>query len=219
MGFAVAFQGGVYEAGPPLLDAVLASVRRGLSAADEVFTLVMGDQIDVDAAVGLAAALLGGSDPAGVAEGARLASRLGDPRLVAFVERVVEQQDLAILLAPDPLAPLVGMGASVEDALLRTWAELAPLLEDRRRAELLERLRHAGLRDLELGVLARVGSEEEVDLWLPTILSEGVPPDAASAFRVGLQRAQPVADSFRAVWDALPLVVRRQIALDRPTED
>jgi hypothetical protein len=118
--------------------------------------------------VGLAAALLQHPTAVTVAEGARLAIALHPSPLDDLVVLALDAHDPALLLAVDP----AGGGASVEDTLLRAAALVARLDDAFLRDKVLTRLRHAGLPELELAVLAAYGDLAELQRWLPALLEE-----------------------------------------------
>ena len=207
MTFPVTVGDRVFPHAPALLAGVLVDARAGGGTiffeqppSRWLLPLVDAGRLARETAVALAAALLRGADPAGVCEGARLAAPLNDARLLPLIRFAVEGHDIGLLLATDPLCP----GQSVEDALLRAWAELAGWDDPAHRGTLLERLRNAGLAEAELGVLARCGTEEEVRMWLPIVLIEGLPPGGSEALAVGCARPEPIASLFRLAAEAFP---------------
>src|SRR5688572_726307 len=83
----------------------------------------------------------------------RLAAELANARLSSMIGAALEGHDVGVLLHPDPMVP----GHSVEDALLRSWATVAPLADATVRGPLLERLRNAGITDVEVRVIGQHG--------------------------------------------------------------
>lgn len=176
-----------------------------------VVDLVRAGALEADIAVGLAAALIRARDAASVCEGARLAALLGDRKLAELLPVALAGHDTGLLLHADPVMP----GQSVEDALLRAWAVVAPNEDAATRGDLLDKLRHAGLTDVEAHVLAVFGTADEIRRWLPVVLIEGLPRGATDSLARGFLRggaeavalgdvlgaaARPVA---RAVWERL----------------
>jgi hypothetical protein len=198
--------------GPPALAATAiedaknggGTVVPGVPTSQWVIDLVARGALEREIAVSLAAMMLGGSQGGAVAEGARLAARLRHPQLDALVGTAVMGQDIGVMLEPDPARP----GRSTEDALLAAWAEIAPLDDANVRAALLERLRNAGLNDLELQVLAVWGTPAEIRQWMPSVFIEGVPRGASGAVTIGTVRGGEVAAAIRAVVADLPPAVR-----------
>lgn len=189
-----------------------------------VVELVRAGSLEADVAVGLAAALLRSRDAAAVCEGARLAAQLRDPKLGEMLPVALTGHDTGMLLHADPVMP----GQSVEDALLRAWAQVADLSDATNRGALLGRLRHAGLSEVEAHVLATHGTADELRRWLPVVLIEGLPRGAADSLAHGLRRggaesgaivdalaagARPVA---LAVWQRLAAVDPARAAEVRP---
>jgi hypothetical protein len=153
-------------------DAGVASgtVVPGKRPAEWVMDLVRAGSFDRRLAIGLAAALIQNPEVATVREGARLAQALGDPVLGPLVRRALDGHDTALLLQSDPGRP----GASAEDTLLEAACPLCDLADPEVRRPLLERLRHAGLRSLEAAALLRFGDVEDLEAWLPAVLTEGL---------------------------------------------
>ncbi len=176
MSFPLEIGGRVLVDPPALAAAVTADAEAGGGTvvpgdppAVWLMQLVSAGALSPELAVGLSAALLQSLIPAAIAEGARLAVATGDPRLAEITRLALAAKDVGLLFHPDPGAPT---GGSVEDALLGAAVALSDLSDGSVRAELLERLRHAGLRDLELTVLATHGTAGEVGRWLPALLAE-----------------------------------------------
>ncbi len=170
--------GGRVVASPPELAALAqadangpgGTVVPGLRPWQWIVGLVQAGALDPKLAMGLGAALLQNANPVTVAEGARLAEALHPSPLDRLVLLALDAHDAALLLQNDPARPEF----SVEDSLLRSAAAVAPLDNDTVRANLLTRLRHAGLPELELIVLLAHGSPTEIALWMPALLEEGL---------------------------------------------
>lgn len=171
---------------PSLLAEVVAQAGAGARPSGWIATA----SIDPALKVGLAAAMIRHEHGPTVAEGARLAGVLGDPRLIALCRLALDTQDTGVLLAADP----ADAGRSVEDALLVAVARGGAHDDEAERETMLSRLRNAGLRDEELWVLLGWGSAREVAEWLPGLCEEGV-PDGLDAVRPELRAA---VDSVRA---------------------
>lgn len=162
---------------PPALAALVRSdcgaasgtVVPGKRPAEWIVDLVRAGAFEARLAVGLAAALVQNPDAATICEGARLAVALADRVLGPLIRRALDGHETVLLLQADPAAP----GASVEDTLLAAAVALCDLADPEVRRPLLERLRHAGLRDLELPALLRFGDAEDLRQWLPAVLTEG----------------------------------------------
>jgi hypothetical protein len=189
-----------WKDGPELLEAVLADARAGGGqvVAGQGPSRWLGDLVDLgaldlDLAVGLVAALLQQREDAGaVAEASRFAVQLGRKELGELVVMSLDAFDTALLLTADPLRP----GASVEDALLEAAVRLGDLAVPELRARLLPRLRNAGLTSLECQILARHGTASEVLLWLPAVLTEGIPEGTSGALVDGLARGGDETDAL-----------------------
>jgi hypothetical protein len=158
-------------------------------------------------AIGLAAALLQLGDPAGLVEAAELGARLGAEELGPVLRAAVDALDVGVLLERAPGAP----DASVEDALLRGWAALAPADDPAALRALLERLRNAGLRDLELRALAERGSAELIAELLPFILVEELPASDVDVLARAIARGPDEASAIMASASTLPVAQRRAI--------
>lgn len=156
--------------------------------------LVADGRLAQPLAVGLCAALLRASEGPAVAEGARLAVRLGEPALGALLLHALDGHDVGLLLQVDPGDP----GRSVEDTLLRCAARAADLSDPATREPFLERLRNAALQAEELFTLCDHGTAEELARWLPAILTEGVPAAAEAAVASRLARGDDGAALLRA---------------------
>lgn len=173
--------------------------------------LVNKGAIDLDVAFALVALILASRDPAAVAEAARLGARLPPKLLQSLFPAAIDAQDTGVLLHPDPFLP----SRSVEDALLTAWAATAP--DDLAvRAPLIERLRNAGLPDLEVALLVRHGTPEEIRTTLPLVFIEGVPAGTAEALSPILARGDAVVNAFRAVLQGLSKPVLAEIARRNP---
>ena len=173
--------------------------------------LVQKGAIDLDVAAALVALILGSGDPATVAEAARLGAKLPPSLLQSLFPAAIDAQDTGVLLHPDPFLP----SRSVEDALLAAWADTAPESLGVR-ALLLDRLRNAGLPDLEVALLARRGTPEEIGATLPQVFLEGVPPGTAEALTPLLSRGDEVMDAFGKVLRSLSKPVLAEIARRNP---
>lgn len=155
--------------------------------------LIASGDLPEDMAVALAAALLQDSQPAVLVESAHLARALGRRELGQVLIAALDAHDVGVLLVA---APGEAQG-SVEDVLLLAATELADLSDASVRSSLLERLRLAGLAEVELDVLSRAGSPAEVRTWLPAILSESL-PNGASLVHL-LRRAETREDTVRTL--------------------
>jgi len=183
MPFPLSHAGRTWNDGPALLAAVIADARGegagSFSAegpAEWLGALVDASKLEPDLAVGLVAALLQRRDEAGaVAEASRLAVRLGRRDLGDLLLMALDACDTGLLLTADPRRP----ARSVEDALLDAAGQLADLSNPDIRGRLLPRLRNAGLVAHECAALTRYGTVDEIRMWLPAILLEGVPEGAA----------------------------------------
>ncbi len=175
-----------YADPPALLAEVVAQAARGARPSGWIASAA----IDPALKLGLSAAMIRHDHGPTVAEGARLAGVLGDPRLIALCRLALDTQDTGVLLAADP----ADAGHSVEDALLVVVARSDTHDDAATRESMLTRLRNAGLRDEELWVLLGWGTAREVTEWLPGLCEEGV-PDGLDAVRPELRAA---VDSVRA---------------------
>jgi len=201
-----------WKDGPDLLAAVLADAKAGGGqvVAGRGPSQWLGDLIEAGAlepelAVGLVAALLQQrTDACAVSEAARLAVLLGRADLGELVVMSLDAYDTAFLLTADPLR----RAASVEDALLDAAVRLADLAEPEVRARLLPRLRNAGLTSLECMILARHGTASEIRLWLPAVLTEGLPEGSPGSLVEGLARGGPETDALLEVLEAAEAEVR-----------
>lgn len=146
--------------------------------------LIAAGSLDGDVAAALVAVMLNGTDAGVITEGARLAARVEHAMIRGMFPAAVDAQDVGLLLHADPFVA----NASVEDALLRAWAAVAPTAQDAIRKPLLERLRNAGLPDVETAVLVRHGTPDEIRGILPTVFIEGVPTGVPEALRGALDR-------------------------------
>jgi len=165
-------------AGPPELAALAqgdadgpgGTVVEGQRPAQWVMGLVASGDLERRLAIGLGAALLQHARPATVAEGARLAEALHPSPLSPLVVHALSAHDTLLLLQVDPARP----DRSVEDTLLRSAVAVADLRDQGVRGQVLERLRHAGLPELEAEVLLEHGTIEELRRWVPALRSEGL---------------------------------------------
>lgn len=160
------------------------------------------DEVERELIVGLCAALIRAGHPASVVEAAVLATEHGLHELAPVFRAAVAGLDIGVLLHPDPRRD----GGSVEDALLRAWARVEDGTADRT-TELLDRLSHAGLRDVELATLARLGDEEAILARLPAILAENLPVEDVESLAHALARGGAVADAVCAAAESMDGVV------------
>lgn len=174
--------------------------------------LVTGGKVEPDVAGALVALALASRDPAAVSEAARLATRIAPEALSSLFPAAIDAQDTGVLLHADPFIP----HHSVEDALLRAWAAVAPD-DPAVRTPLLERLRNAGLSDVEVSLLARHGSPAEIRTALPLVFIEGVPADAAEALSPVLARDASVGEALSDVLRRLPTATRAEIVRRNPS--
>lgn len=191
MPFPLSVAGRSFASGPGLAIAVVEDARAGggtvvpgAAPSRWVMDLVRSGQLEADIAVALSAALVRTPQPAAIAEGARLAAGLREPRLAQLLQAAIAGHDVGLLLHADPLVA----GQSVEDGLLRAWAAVAALDAAEARTELLQHLRNAGLSGVETMVLATHGTPAEIRQWLPAVFAEGTPPDAGASLGAGLLR-------------------------------
>lgn len=143
--------------------------------------------------VALCAALVRGRKPAAVSEAAAMALQCELHELAPVFAAAVGGLELGLLLHADPRSA----ESSIEDSLLISWAAVER--ESERAESLLDRLRHAGLRDVELRLLMRLGAPDSIRRRLPHILAEDLPVEDAGALAEGLGRG---ADVATAVCDA-----------------
>jgi len=191
--------GGRTVASPPELAALAqtdadgpgGTVVPGKRPCEWIPELVASGALELGLARGLGAALLQNANPTTVAEGARIAQALTPSPLDQLVLMALDVHDAVLLLQNDPARPEF----SVEDSLLRSAVEVAPLDDDATRAKLLMRLRHAGLPELELQVLLDHGSLVEVAHWMPALLEEGVGEEG-----LGRLRTRASSDDGVAAW-------------------
>lgn len=142
-----------------------------------VFGLVERGALERRLAIGLTAALIHHATPETVCEGARLAATLGERLLALVVVSALDAHDVGLLLAADPANPQ----GSVEDALLRAAVQVSDLADPAVRRPLLERIRHAGLVDIEIPALFDHGDVLDFDAWLPAILADEVSDELVAA--------------------------------------
>jgi hypothetical protein len=198
MNFPITVAGRTFDAAPAVAQAVLDDAMAGggtLVAGQRPATwladAVNDGVIDRSFVIGLCAALVRAGHPVGLLEAIDLAVDLGLSELVALLPAALDGLDMGILLHADPR----GGDGSVEDALLRGWAALVSAEQPEGRDALLLRLRHAGLRSLELDVLARTGDAAAVRAVLPLILAEELPVADVSTLAAALVRGPDVADA------------------------
>lgn len=178
------------DAGP-----VSGGVVPGKRPNEWILGLVAEGALEQRLAVGLAAALIQHPAAETVCEGARLAAALGDRVLGAVLLRALDAHDTALLLGADPADP----AASVEDALLAAAVALCDLADAGVRGPLLERLRHAGLPQLEVPLLAAFGTAEELRVWLPAVLVEAIGDEGRRALAERAARGDEGAEVVRAL--------------------
>jgi hypothetical protein len=180
---------------PALAAAVVADARAGggtvVSGARPAAWLaaaVRDGALPRSLAVGLAAALIQHGEAASLVEAAELAVALDLRELGGLIGAALDAVDVGVLLARAPGDP----ATSVEDVLLRAWAALAPEGDPTGLRALLLRLRHAGLRAIELRVLLDHADPETIADLLPDVLAEDF--TAADAAVVRAARARPGGD-------------------------
>lgn len=198
MSFPLTLAGTTFETAPALAEAVVRDAQMGGGTIVEgrrpsrwLAACVTDGELDRKLAVGLCAALIRAPRPAAIAEAARLAEALCMHEVAALLPAALDAHDVGVLLFADAALP----GRSVEDALLRSWGTLLADDDEDGRVDLLRRLRHAGLRDIELAVLARVGSAHQIRRLLPDILVEELATAGVSALAQALVRGQGVAEA------------------------
>jgi hypothetical protein len=145
---------------------------------------LLGLSLPRDLLVALCAGMLREPDAALVAEGVRLAVALHPSPTDPLVLGLLGHHDPALLLQHDPAQP----GRSVEDTALWGAMQVTDLSDDAARAELLRRLRHAGLPQWEAAVLIPHGSLAELQRWWPALVSEGIVADHAEAVAARVAR-------------------------------
>ena len=216
MDFPLTLAGRTFATGPDLARAVLddaaaggGTVVEGQRPAGWLAAAVRDETVERDLVVGLCAALVQTGDPAGLVEAIDTAVELGLVELAPLLPAALDGLDMGILLHADPRTD----EGSVEDAPLRGWAALVSSDAGEGRDALLLRLRHAGLRGLELDVLARCGDADTVRRVLPSILTEELPVGDVAALAQALVRGAEVAG---AVCDAAgPLTASQRYAIWR----
>lgn len=215
MPFPVSLGSTTWPDGPALLAAVADDARAGGGSvvagqypSQWLLGLVSAGALEQDLAVGLVAALLRSSSEAAVlAEATRIAVALDEGALGALVVACLEAFDTGVLLTSDPR----GEAESVEDLLLRAAVHLADLDQPELRARVLPRLRHAGLPELELAVLAAHGDLEELQLWLPPVLVEPLSPPGAAALAARVIADPSTRDALCAVLLDAPAAPRAAV--------
>lgn len=216
MSFPLTLAGRTFDTGPDLARTVMddaiaggGTVVDGQRPAAWLAEAVRAGELPRALAVGLSAALVQAGRTAGIVEAAELAAELGLTELAALLPAALDGLDVGLLLTPDPREP----DRSVEDALLAAWAAIATAEDATSRDALLGRLRHAGLRGLELRVLARTGDPATVRSSLPPILVEELPVGDVATLAEALVRGPDVA---AAVCDASsPLTNAQRYAIWR----
>lgn len=172
------------------------AVVPGKRPCEWVADLVRDGRLERRLAVGLADALLRQPAPSTACEGARLACALEEPTLGSVLIDALKAHDTGLLLGVDP----AGAGASVEDTLLRAAAELADLSDADIRREVLQRLRNAGLPDVEIPILLRYGDADELRSWLPAVLTEGLELGDLPHVQARIDRGDEGAAVLSALW-------------------
>jgi hypothetical protein len=202
MSFPIRLAGRTFETPPDLARAVLADARAGggTVVADQrpatwLAEAITAGDLPRPLGVGLCAALVQTGDPHAIVEAAAVAGAAGLTELSGLLPAALEGLDQGVLLTPDPTTP----ARSVEDALLAAWAALVQDPAAPGRDALLRHLRHAGLRRLELEVVARAGDPATLRESLPAILVEELPVDDVAVLAAALVRGEAVA---RAVCEA-----------------
>jgi len=187
------------------------TVVDGARPAEWLAGALQEQEIDRELLVALCAALIRGASPPSVVEAAEVARSQDLHELAPVLQAAVAGLDVGVLLFPDPRRP----NGSVEDALLTAWGAVEPG-EAGRTMALLDRLRNAGLRAVELDVLSRLGSAETVRLRLPPILVEDLPVEDVASLAQALARGGDVA---QAVCDAAePLTASQRYSIWRAAE-
>jgi hypothetical protein len=178
MPFPFQFAGHTFHSAPEFAKAVVADIDAGggklvpdRRPSQWVIDIAkMGDKPKT-LVVALAAALLQSDRPDAVAEAARMVTQLGSRELWDLLPLALDGHDVGLLLHADRFYP----DQSVEDALLAALVIVGNLAASDVRKSVMERLRRAGLPGEELAILLQYGSVEEISVWLPAILVEGVP--------------------------------------------
>lgn len=196
-------------------DAVGASgtVVRGQRPYQWVFGLVERGSLERRLAIGLTAALIHHPTPETVCEGARLAGTLAERLLAPVIVNALDAHDVGLLLAADPAHP----EASVEDALLHAAVLVCDLADPTVRRPLLERIRHAGLVDIEIPALFDHGDVLDFDTWLPAILADEVSDEVVAAIARRRARGDPCADAIDRALPGAPAVAARVRAISAGT--
>jgi hypothetical protein len=140
----------------------------GQKPRDWVLGLVTAKLLPKELAVALVAALLQDPTASTLTECCHLARALSSVELGAVLMSAAESHDVGVLLVAAPGE----QDRSVEDVLLLAAADLIDAADASLRVPLLEQLRYAGLSQAELKVLARGATDEEVRIWLPSVLLE-----------------------------------------------
>lgn len=148
------------------------------------------DEVERELIVGLSAALIRAARPASIVEAAQLASEHELVELAPVFAAALAGLDVGVLLHPDPR----GENVSVEDALLRAWSVVEGG-DPARVTQLLDRLRHAGLRAEELAVLAQHAGPDAIRARLPPILVEALPVEDVTSLARALARGGAAADA------------------------
>jgi hypothetical protein len=159
--------------------------------------LVHEGRLERKLAVGLCAALVRSGRPTAVAEAARLTESLDLHELADLLPAALDGLDVAtLLMAEDPASE-----RSVEDVLLGAWARVLRPDSAGSRDRLLTRLRNAGLRNLELAVLARTADPSTLSASLPPILVEDLATGDVAVLGQALVREPEVADALaKSAW-------------------
>lgn len=160
------------------------TVVPGKRPAEWILDLVADGALSRRLAIGLGAALVQHPDAGPICEGARLARALGDFALGTLILQALEAHDTGVLLACDPASP----EGSVEDLLVIAAGACCDLSDPILRSSLLEKARNAGLREVELPVLAGHGTLEELQDWLPAVLAETLDPEEIALLEVRAAR-------------------------------
>ncbi|MFK7926831.1 MAG: hypothetical protein AB8H79_01490 [Myxococcota bacterium] len=197
MDFPRTIAGQHFESAPAFAVAVQADALAGGSTIVEgarptqwLAASLRAGEVDRTFVIALCAALMRNRAPVAVAEAAALAGACELSELSEVLSAAASGLDVGVLLFPDPNVE----DGSVEDALLTGWAAVE---QDVERCEgLLDRLRYAGLRDVELRLLMRLATPASIRARLPQILAEALPAEDAGALAMGMVRSSDVAQAI-----------------------
>ena len=212
MTFPLNLHGQVFDDAPSFAESVLADAIAGGGrvVSDTLPRAWLGVLVDDthnqrSLLVSLTAWLTRSEHASGICEAIAIAQTYELHELATVFAAALDGLSLGLLLQPNPTQT----DLSVEDTLLKGLTHITNGAPDALRTKLLGHLRNAGLRDDELSILVRFGTQKELQTLIPGLIAEALPE--TSQLRPICTREQDLVLTLGKSLASTPVAYRKSI--------